>query len=228
VREEAVPTARSYQDACGIARALDVVGERWALLVVRELLLGPQRFSELRRALANTSANVIADRLRELEARGVIQRRTLPPPSGSRVYELTARGRALEPILIGLGDWGLHVPPPPPPTVLSPTSALIYLRSRARPDPSAPATAVRIELDDQVWTARTEQGRLTVTAGGGSGVDAAITSDPRTFSALIGEADALDAAIAAGGVRVDGDVTVLRRLLHDVELDSGTPSPTSG
>src|ERR1019366_4703859 len=108
-----MPTSRSYGDACGIARALDVVGERWALLVVRELLLGPQRFSDLRRALPKAASNLVADRLRELEGRGVISRRTLPPPAGSQVYELTAWGRDLEPIVLA------RTPRPPRPCSVS-------------------------------------------------------------------------------------------------------------
>ena len=91
---------RSYGDPCGIARALDVVGERWALLVVRELLLGPKRFTDLRAGLPNVGPDVLAQRLRDLEAGGVIARRTLAPPAGSRVYELTDRGRALEPVVL--------------------------------------------------------------------------------------------------------------------------------
>ena len=100
-----MPTTRSYGDACGIARALDIVGERWALLVVRELLLGPQRFTDLRRALPGASTNLIADRLRELEGRGVLRRRQLPAPAASRVYELTEWGQELEPVLLALGGW---------------------------------------------------------------------------------------------------------------------------
>src|SRR6266480_4502910 len=101
-----MPTSRSYGDACGIARALDVLGERWALLVVRELLLGPQRFTDLRRGLANASSNLVADRLRELQEKGVIRRRKLAPPAGSWVYELTIWGRQLEPVILALGEWG--------------------------------------------------------------------------------------------------------------------------
>src|SRR6266851_2299557 len=115
-----MPTSRSYGDACGIARALDVVGERWALLVVRELLLGPQRFSDLRRALASASSNLVADRLRELESRGVVGRRKLAPPAGSWVYELTEWGRELEPIMLALGSWGVRVPLPPAPATCRP------------------------------------------------------------------------------------------------------------
>src|SRR5260370_7609571 len=106
-------TSRSYGDACGIARALDVVGERWALLVVRELLLGPQRFSDLRRALASASSNLVADRLRELESRGVVGRRKLAPPAGSWVSQLTQWRRELEPIMLAPCRWGLRAPPPP-------------------------------------------------------------------------------------------------------------------
>ena len=215
-----MPTARSYHDQCGIARALDVVGERWALLVVRELLLGPQRFSEMRQALANTSANVVTDRLRELEGRGVIQRRKLAPPSGSWVYELTAWGRQLEPILLALGGWGLEVPYPPTPNVLTPTSALIYLRGCSCPDPAV-RSVVRIVFDDQIWTARTEGGHLTIEVGDTAEADATIATDPFTFNALIGDIDAIKAEIVAGRVTVDGDLNTLRRLLQEVELKEG-------
>ena len=95
---------RSYDQYCPLARGMDVVGERWALLIVRELLLGPLRFSDLRRALPNASSNLVADRLRELEGRGVICRRKLPAPASSQVYELTEWGHDLEPILLALGD----------------------------------------------------------------------------------------------------------------------------
>src|SRR6188472_1628429 len=104
---------RSYRDSCGIARALDLVGERWALLVVRELVLGPKRFSDLQAGLPRLSPDVLAQRLRELGEAGVVERRTLPPPAGSRVYDLTAWGRELEPVLLALGRWGSRAAPVP-------------------------------------------------------------------------------------------------------------------
>src|SRR5947207_11167291 len=103
-------TKRTYGDRCGVARALDVVGERWALLVVRDLLLGPKRFTDLRAGLPHVSPDVLSQRLRELERSGVISRRTLPPPAGSRIYELTAWGRELEPAVLALGRWGSRAP----------------------------------------------------------------------------------------------------------------------
>src|ERR1700741_2318374 len=97
---------RTYGDPCGIARALDVVGERWALLVVRELLLGPKRFTDLRAGLSHVGPDVLSQRLPELGEACVVPRARPPPPAGSRVYELTERGKELEPVILGLGRWG--------------------------------------------------------------------------------------------------------------------------
>ena len=97
---------RTYGDSCGIARGLDVVGDRWALLVARELLLGPKRFTDLRDGLPGIGPDVLSARLRDLEQAGVLGRAALPPPAGSRVYELTEWGRELEPVLLALGRWG--------------------------------------------------------------------------------------------------------------------------
>src|SRR5271167_1726439 len=96
---------RTYHQICPVARALDVIGERWALLVVRELLLGPKRFTDLRAGMPNLSPDVLSQRLRELEQAGVLRRDRLPPPIASQVYELTDWGRELEPVVLGLGRW---------------------------------------------------------------------------------------------------------------------------
>src|ERR1700751_4223758 len=120
---------RSYQDPCGIARALDVIGERWALLVVRELLLGSKRFTDLRAGLPHIGPDVLAQRLRELEQGGVIRRGKLPPPAASRIYELTEWGRPLEPVLLGLGRWGSQSPFPEGDGVLGPDALVIALKT---------------------------------------------------------------------------------------------------
>jgi DNA-binding HxlR family transcriptional regulator len=219
-----VPTSRSYGDACGIARALDVVGERWALLVVRELLLGPQRFSDLRRALPNASSNLVADRLRELEGRGVVCRRILPPPAGSSVYELTGWGRELEPIVLALGNWGVRVPLPATPTTLSATSVLLYLRTAARPDPQIAPMVLLLELDGRPWTVRVADGKLHVESGEPACADASLRADPKTLNALLDNPDGLDAAAADGSVTVAGDQPALRRLLDTV----AAPHPAAG
>ncbi|GAA4599045.1 winged helix-turn-helix transcriptional regulator [Planotetraspora phitsanulokensis] len=211
-----MPTSRSYGDACGIARALDVVGERWALLVVRELLLGPQRFSDLRRALPGASSNIVADRLRELEGHGVIMRRRLPPPAGSQVYELSERGRELEPAILALGVWGVRVPFPPGPTTLSATSVLLYLRSAGRPDPASAPAVIRLELSGNVWTVRAAGGRVDVTPGEPAQADASLRADPKTFNDLLDDPAGLDAAVTGGSVDATGDLRALSLLLRSV------------
>jgi DNA-binding HxlR family transcriptional regulator len=198
-------TTRSYADACGIARALDVVGERWALLVVRELLLGPQRFTDLRRALPAASSNLITDRLRELEGRGVIGRRKLAPPAASQVYELTERGRELEPIVLALGEWGLRVPLPPDPTTLSATSILLYLRASVDPGKHT----YRVEMADQVWTIRGTTGDVVVEPGEPAHAAASIRTDPKTLHSLLVDPTTLRAAVATGTVEISGDPTPL-------------------
>lgn len=207
-----MPTSRSYHDACGVARALDIVGERWALLIVRELLFGPLRFSDLRRALPGASSNLVADRLRELDGHGVIRRRRLAPPAASQVYELTGWGRELEPVVLALGEWGSRVPLPAEPTTVSASSMLIYLRGGARLDPRAAPATYRIELDGRVWTVHTRDGRVHIESGEPDGAVAGIRTDPQTFNALLREPSLLGTVDA----EVSGDRRALRRLLRAV------------
>lgn len=208
-----MPTTRTYGDACAIARALDVVGERWALLVVRELLLGPQRFSDLRAALPHASSNLVADRLRELTTRGVVRRRRLPPPAGSWVYELTEWGRGLEPVLLGLGEWAMDVPLPPPPVTLSPTSALLYLRGAGRP--SLRRATFRVDLDGCPFTVRTGPDGVDVRAGEPATPDAVLTTTPAVLNDLLADPSAFDTALADGTLTVGGDVAAARSMLSD-------------
>ena len=208
-----MPTSRSYADACPIARALDVIGERWALLVVRELLLGGQRFSDLRRALPGASSNMLTDRLRELEAHGVVRRRTLPPPAASSIYELTERGRDLEPILEALGGWGSAEPPPAAASV-SATSVLLFLRGSARAHHNAPTDTYRVQLDDRAWTISTDGGLLEIQPSHTAVPVASIHTDPRTLNALLDNPAKLNAAIATGAVQTEGDLAALRRFLE--------------
>ncbi len=219
-----MPTSRSYRDSCGIARALDLVGERWALLVVRELLLAPQRFAELRHALPHVSSNLLTDRLREREQHGVI-RRSPAPAQGPRVYELTERGRELEPILLALGDWGIDAPQPPAPTALSASSVMIFLRGAARPDPAAPPATCRLELDGRVWTVRLDSGRVQVQPGDPATAAVSLRAEPRTFSALLSDPARLATACADGSVSVVGELPVIDRLLHAVADPWPTGAP---
>jgi DNA-binding HxlR family transcriptional regulator len=207
-----VPTTRSYHDACGVARGLDVLGERWALLVVRELLLSPQRFSDLRRALPAVSSNLLTDRLRELEGHGVVARRTLPPPAGAVVYQLTESGRELEPVVLALGHWGLRVPMPAAPT-LSATSVLLFLRGSCHPDPTEPPATFAIELGDRTWTVTSTAGQVHVHGGEPTTADARLRTDPATLNALLADPTLLDTFLADGSIAIDGNVIAARRFL---------------
>jgi DNA-binding HxlR family transcriptional regulator len=214
-------TARTYGDGCGIAHALDLVGERWALLVVRELLLGPLRFSDLRAGLPGASPAVLSQRLRDLERAGVVGRRDLPPPAASSVYELTSHGAGLEPIVIALGSWALRSPLVPAGPV-SAVSAMLTLRTYFRPAPAGPAQArpgvVRVRLGDRFYLVRVAAGGIEVTAGQATTGEAGVDTDPDTFVALLtGRLDLAD-AVESGAVRVDGDLAAVTRLVTGVSM----------
>jgi DNA-binding HxlR family transcriptional regulator len=207
-------TTRSYGDLCGIARALDVVGERWALLVVRELILGPKRFTDLRAGLPNVGPDVLAQRLRELEAAGVLQRRTLAPPAGSRVYELTARGRALEPVLLELGRWGTFAPVPDGAAQLGVDSAVLALRTLFDPSRADDLDGTfELRLRDQVFRADVEGGELRLARAEAPEADATISVDPMTLAAVLWQGRKLSDAERAGELGVEGDRRAAARFL---------------
>ncbi len=204
---------RSYGDACGIARALDVVGERWALMVVRELLLGPKRFTDLRAGLPHVSPDVLAQRLRDLEQSGILEHRRLPPPYASQVYELTPRGRALEPVLVELGRWGgANAPPPGDDMSMSLDAHVVSLRTlfdRAR----AGDFAARIELriGEERFGVTIADGAIETERGALADADAAIETDPATLIEVLHGHRPLAAALAAGTMRLHGDKRAARR-----------------
>lgn len=125
-----IKSPRSYEDACATAHALDLLGERWALLVMRELMLGPRRFGDLRASLPAISANVLTQRLEGLEGAGVVRRRKLPPPASVQVYELTEWGLEAEPILLSLGKWAVRSPRHDPTLPLSPVALMLSFRAK--------------------------------------------------------------------------------------------------
>jgi DNA-binding HxlR family transcriptional regulator len=177
--------ARTYDDPCGLARALNLVGERWALLIVRELLLGPKRFSDLRRGLPGASQSVLTQRLGELEGAGVLRRRRLGPPAGTPAYELTDRGRELEPVLLGLSAWGSRSPVASGAEL---SGDALALAMRTTFDPAAAGDlAVRcaMVLDGDHLGVVVADGRLTVTRGELEHPDAVIESGAAEFRAAI-------------------------------------------
>lgn len=202
---------RSYGDPCGVARALDLVGERWALLVVRELLLGPKRFTDLRAGLAHLSADVLSQRLRELEEAGVVQRSKLPPPAGSRVYELTAWGKELEPVVISLGRWGSRGPFPDTDMPLGADALMIALKTLFDPGlASGDDELIEIVLGEDRFRARVADGRLDIVRGAAEQSHARIATDPPTLAAVLWHGR----STGNGGVEIDGDRKAAERFLR--------------
>src|SRR5579864_2004086 len=171
------PTLRTYGDSCGIARALDLVGERWALLIVRELLLGPKRFTDLRAGLPGASPNVLSQRLRELERAGIARRRKLGPPAGIWVYVLTDWGLELEPVILALGRWGSRSPAAPA-GELSPDALILALKTMFDPR-VADGLRARYELwlGEDRFHAEIASGRIELARGGADQPDAVIETD---------------------------------------------------
>jgi DNA-binding HxlR family transcriptional regulator len=195
---------RTYGDRCGIARALDLVGERWALLVVRELLLGPKRFTDLRAGLPNIGPDVLSQRLRELEQRGVVRRDKLPPPAASQVYELTGWGRELEPIVLGLGRWGSQAPVPSADAPLGPDAAMLALKTMFEPADGFRAR-LEVRFGEDHYDVRVDGAELQIVRGSAEHPDATIATDPGTLATVLWHNG------DAKSVTVDGDREVFRR-----------------
>ena len=210
-----VSKKRTYGDPCGIARALDVVGERWALLISRELLLGPKRFTDLRAGLPNVGPDVLSQRLRELEQAGVVRRGTLPPPAGSRVYELTDRGHELEPVLLALGRWGsraqIHAGGP----ALSADALVIALKTLFDPRAAGDLEAsYELRLGEHSFGLSVANGRLDVTRTTDRTADARIATDTRTLAQLLWHGGALAEPQRSGRLELDGDTGLVAQLLE--------------
>jgi DNA-binding HxlR family transcriptional regulator/putative sterol carrier protein len=207
-------TMRTYCDGCATAHALDLVGERWALLVVRELLLGPKRFTDLRAGLPSASPNVLAQRLRELEVAGIVRRRKLPPPAASRVYELTDWGMELEPVVIGLGRWGARSPSRPQDAAIGVDSIILALRTMFDPR-AADGLRARYELrlGEDHFRAEVANGRFEVIRGGAQRPDVTIETDPATLRALVFGGRGLDEALRSGNLKLEGDESAAARFL---------------
>jgi DNA-binding HxlR family transcriptional regulator len=208
-------TMRTYGDGCPIARALDLVGERWALLVVRELLLGPKRYTDLRRGLPNASPNVLSQRLGELERAGVLRRRKLPPPAGSRVYELTDWGRELEEIVVSLGRWGARSPTPPDDAPIVSADSII-LALRARFDPGAAhglSASYELRLGEDRFAIKVADDEITAARGDAHRADATIDTDPDTLNAVLWRGRSLADAQRSGTMTIEGDEAAVERFV---------------
>lgn len=207
---------RRYHDPCGVARAIDVVGQRWALLVVRELLLGPKRFRDLLRGLDGMSQNVLSQRLKDLEVAGVVRRAKLGPPASALVYELTEEGAALEPILVELGRWGRRRPQEAE-GPMSPDSLLLALRTTFDPAAAGGLTVeVDLYLDDDRVSVAVAHGGMVMIRGASRDPDAVVAGDVPGVRAMVYREGTVADAVAAGAVTVDGDLDAVQRLVDAI------------
>jgi DNA-binding HxlR family transcriptional regulator len=208
-------TMRTYGDGCAIARGLDLVGERWALLVVRELLLGPKRYTDLRRGLPNASPNVLSQRLDELERAGVVRRRKLPPPAASRVYELTDWGLELEETVMSLGRWAARAPAPPSDAPIGADSIILALRARFD---SGAAHGLRagyeLRLGEDRFRIGVADDEIQVARGVADHADATIDTDPDTLNAVLWAGRSLADAQRSGTMAIEGDKAAVERFLR--------------
>lgn len=207
---------RTYGDPCGIARALDVIGERWALLVVRELLLGPKRFTDLRAGLPQLGPDVLSQRLKDLEHAGVVTRATLPPPAASRIYELTKWGRELEPVVLGLGRWGSRAPFPDEHGELGTDAFVLALKTlfdRKRAE-SLLGARFELRLDDDRFAARVTGHGLELERGFAGDAAATIEAEPAGLQQVLWHGRRLREAVKAGEVMIAGDHRAAERFLR--------------
>jgi DNA-binding HxlR family transcriptional regulator len=221
-----LPNWRRYRDACGAAQGLDLVGERWTLLVVRELLLGPKRFTDLRAGLPGISSNILADRLEMLEMSGVARRRTLPPPAGSKVYELTDWGKDLEAVVAAIGRWGVRSPWRSEDDEIGVDGLMVSFRTMFDPGAAGDLEArYEVVLGGQVFGIEVGDGSIRVYRGAPADPDARIETDVDTLGALVYEGGDLDEALRSGEIEIEGDRSAVERLTGLFPLPEPAPKP---
>lgn len=205
-----------YQDACGTAFAMEIVGERWSILIIRELMLGGRRFSDLRASLPGISAKVLTERLAGLEQQGVLARRKLPPPAATQVYELTEWGYLAEPAIQELGRWAARSPDHNPQLPLSPVSFMLSLRTMIDHEAARQFDAtVGFTVSGESFLAELRGGRMPVRrVEPGEPSDAWLSAEePLPLLRVIYGKQPLDEALSLGAVRLLGDLALAKRFV---------------
>lgn len=201
---------KRYAQRCPVARALDVVGERWTPLIVRELLLGPRRYTDLLEALPGVGTNILAGRLADLQAHGVVAKRTLPPPTPVAVYELTEAGEALAPVIAQLRAWGERFAPPP--KAGDAVRPAWIIQSAATREPRLqPGRVCQLQVGADVFELTGADGEASVKARASAVPDAVLTIEPRVLLSLA--SGRIDAARAREQSAIAGDAKVARAVL---------------
>jgi DNA-binding HxlR family transcriptional regulator len=218
---------RTYGQYCGLARAAEMLGERWGLLIVRDLLVAPKRFTDLQRGLPGIPTSVLAARLKELEGAGVVRRRVLPRPEGSIVYELTAYGWELEDVLVQFGRWGAKsLGDPRADEIITVDSMVVALRSTFRAEAAQGIHATfELRVGEIVLNARVDDGEVEVHAGPAPAADLSIEAGPQIRALMAGEMTPRE-ALRGGVVRVRGDGDLLASFAKIFRIDPMPVAPS--
>ena len=215
---------RVYEDACGAAHALELVGDRWALLVIRELLLGPKRFGDLRAGLPGISANVLTQRLEELEANAVVMRRKLPPPASAWVYDLTPWGQEAEEIVKVIGRWAARSPSHDPSLPISVSSTVMSMRTMFAADRAKDVSGtLGFRLGAEEFVATLGKGRLTIVRGEAAGADVVVSGDQQALAGAIYGGVPLPALEKTGALKIEGDRALFERYIRLFPLPAKAP-----
>ncbi|MGZ3508963.1 MAG: winged helix-turn-helix transcriptional regulator [Vulcanimicrobiaceae bacterium] len=212
--------ARAYGQFCGLARAIEIVGERWAVLIIRDLLVGPKRFTDLHHGLPKIPTNVLTARLKELEAAGVVRRRVLPRPAGSVIYELTEYGMELEDVVVGLGRWGAKLlDEPRPGEIITVDSITMAMRSTFHPEAARGLHAgYELHFGDIVIHASVDDGKLEAGAGPLPAPDLIIEAGPSIKDLMAGAIGPTE-AVENGVVRLTGNADLLTRFAEIFRIE---------
>ena len=214
VTESPKSSRRRYDDACGTAHALDLVGERWALLVMRELMLGAKRFSDLRADLPGLSANVLTQRLEGLEAAGLLVRKKLPPPAAAQVYELTEWGYEAEPIIQTLGRWAVRSPGHDPTMQISAASLMLSFRTMLDAARAEGIDArIGFRLGAESYLAHLAGGAIEIARDDLESADLVFSGTPPAIAGAVYGEQPLDALIAEGALSIEGDRALAERFV---------------
>ena len=217
---------RGYGDGCAMAHGLSLIGERWALLVVRELMLGPKRFTDLRAGLQGISPNVLTQRLEELERAAIVRRRKLSPPAAAWVYELTEWGLELESVIMALGRWAARSPFLPE-GGLNVDSLILSFRTMFDPHAAEGFTAtIELRIGEERFHARVARGRMELIRGTADRPDAVIEADSNTLASVVYAGRKLADALRSGDLKVEGDKSAAKRFLALFPLPVRAPGLT--
>jgi DNA-binding HxlR family transcriptional regulator len=206
---------RWYQDACGTALAMDLVGERWALLIIRELLLGPRRFGEIRGALVGLSANILTQRLEGLEKSGILERRQLPSPSNAQVYALTKWGQAAEEPIFALSRWAAGSPAHDTKLPLSNTAFMLSLRTMMSREGARamPPVDLGFRVGGEPFRAHIVEGMLEIDRVDPDGAEVVFIGQPSPLASVFYGRDSLAESQRLGKVAVSGDMSLGQRFV---------------